>query len=406
MIYTCKPARVEIYVNTGRKTTAQIKAETGCTALINGGLFNMSDFTPVCHLKVDGRVLAKDQYKYWGFGWNDADLELTQDYSGYKNYISCVCMVKDGQAEKMHYSSDLGGYRPRTAIGVFEDGRVWLYADATNTKTPEQLQKYAISQGVKHAIMLDGGGSTQGAAPGTTVNASRTVHNYICVWTDDKIVKDDEKMKIYLSPSAQPANTYATGNTNEQVQCNRIAEAAKTALERCGFEVKKAPEGQSYKKNVEESNAWGADLHIPIHTNAGGGYGAVVFVYSRTKSRLAYATPVYDALCKIVPKANTYGVRENAGLYEVSQSKASCIYLECEFHDNAELAKWIIDHVEEIGEAICEGVCKGAGVTYVAKKETSAIYRVQTGAFSKKENAEKLAAELKTKGYDTYIVGG
>ena len=61
---------------------------------------------------------------------------------------------------------------------------------------------------------------------------------------------------------------YATGNTNEQEQCNKIAEYAKTELQRCGFEVKKAPEGQAMAKNISESNSWNADLHIPIHTNA------------------------------------------------------------------------------------------------------------------------------------------
>lgn len=35
---------------------------------------------------------------------------------------------------------------------------------------------------------------------------------------------------------------------------------------------------------------------------------------------------------------------------------------------------------------------------------TAELYRVQTGAFSKKENAERLALELNTKGIDTYIV--
>lgn len=35
---------------------------------------------------------------------------------------------------------------------------------------------------------------------------------------------------------------------------------------------------------------------------------------------------------------------------------------------------------------------------------TATIYRVQVGAFSKKENADKLAKELNTKGIDTYIV--
>lgn len=36
--------------------------------------------------------------------------------------------------------------------------------------------------------------------------------------------------------------------------------------------------------------------------------------------------------------------------------------------------------------------------------KTDALYRVQTGAFGNKSYAERLAAELKTKGFDTYIV--
>ena len=35
---------------------------------------------------------------------------------------------------------------------------------------------------------------------------------------------------------------------------------------------------------------------------------------------------------------------------------------------------------------------------------TATIYRVQTGAFSRKENADRLALELNTKGIDTYVV--
>ncbi|MBE6906010.1 MAG: hypothetical protein E7476_07050 [Ruminococcaceae bacterium] len=38
-----------------------------------------------------------------------------------------------------------------------------------------------------------------------------------------------------------------------------------------------------------------------------------------------------------------------------------------------------------------------------ANTETKTIYRVQTGAFSNKANAEKLAAELQNKGYQTII---
>ena len=71
--------------------------------------------------------------------------------------------------------------------------------------------------------------------------------------------------KIYLSPSNQNANVYKVGNTNEMVQCNRIAESAKYHLERHGFEVKKAPQGQNMWTSINESNSWGANLHVPKH---------------------------------------------------------------------------------------------------------------------------------------------
>ena len=162
-------------------------------------------------------------------------------------------------------------------------------------------------------------------------------------------------MKIYLSPSMQVHNAYAWGNTNERVQCSRIAEAAERALERNGFEVKKAPEGQSMEKNVQESNSWKADLHVPIHTNAGGGEGTLVMIYG--KGDLAAGQAVYDAVQAVTPGKVNYGVRVNSGLYELSYTRASAVYVECEFHDRADLAEWITGHTDELGEAICKGIC-------------------------------------------------
>lgn len=178
--------------------------------------------------------------------------------------------------------------------------------------------------------------------------------------------------KIYLSPSMQIHNAYATGNTTECEQCNRIANYAKIALERCGFSVKKAPEGQSMTANINESNAWGADLHIPIHTNAANGQsgGTVVFVYDTSASNMKLATPIYNAVQAITPGQTNFGVRANPELAELNQTRATAVYVECEFHDRADYAQWIINHVEDLGEAIAKGVCSGYGVTYIAPNNT------------------------------------
>lgn len=176
------------------------------------------------------------------------------------------------------------------------------------------------------------------------------------------------KLKIYLSPSDQLSNPYADGGTNEAQQCRRIAAACRTALERCGFEVKTSfadGENAMYDR-VRESNAWGADLHLCIHTNAGGGRGCVVFVASKSEERMKFAQPVFDEIDAITPYRSVYGIREKQ-FYEIRNTNAVCVYCECEFHDSPLLARWIVGHTDDIGEALCRGICRAAGKKYIEK---------------------------------------
>lgn len=382
------PQRVEIYISAGRHTAAQVRTITGADVAINGGLYDMGTMRPNCHLRVKGVDYASDPYNYiYGYGWPQGSGALKPVESRNKatvdNYICCSWMVTGGKAVKMVYAPDTGGRRGNTGLGVMPDGSIVadVHTEA-DPVTPEELQAEMAALGVRDAMRLDGGGSSQLASSVGNVTSTRKVHNYICIWGDVEPEKE-ESMKIYLSPSAQPSNLYAAGNTNEQAQCNWIAEAAKTALERCGFDVKKAPEGQSYQDNVAESNAWGADIHVPIHTNAGGGHGPIVFIYGRTTARIALAQPVYDALNAVVPTASGYGVQAKPGLYEVANSKAKCVYIECAFHDNKSEAQWIIDNVTLLGEEIARGLCNGTGAKYVEpKKETAPVEPESPAAYA------------------------
>lgn len=208
--------------------------------------------------------------------------------------------------------------------------------------------------------------------------------------------------KIYLSPSSQPANTYAAGDTNEQTQCRRIALAAVTALERCGFAVKtNVRDGRTMYDRVRESNEWDADLHLPIHTNAFNGKlkGTRMFCSSLSGEGGKACKAILKALAPVVP-----GESDNvqvADFYEITASNAPCAYCEAAFHDNEEQAAWIIGHTNDIAEGICKGVCDYFGVPYVEEKT---LYRVQVGAFRVRENAERMRDELKEKGYDAFIV--
>jgi N-acetylmuramoyl-L-alanine amidase len=113
--------------------------------------------------------------------------------------------------------------------------------------------------------------------------------------------------KIYISPSNQVGNIYATGNTNEKEQCHKIARACVETLAENGFEVLCTYNNDMYKR-VEESNAFGADIHIAIHTNATAKHnvtgGSQVLLYSSDGERAKAGNAVLSKLAPITPGKN------------------------------------------------------------------------------------------------------
>ena len=215
--------------------------------------------------------------------------------------------------------------------------------------------------------------------------------------------------KIYLSPSDQDGNLYAYGGTNEMVQCRRIADVCETALKRCGFQVINNKTDEM-EERVAESNRWGADLHMPIHTNAFNGVVAGTRIMSYDLSGEGYraSKAVLDALAPVTP-GTSENISARPGLYEIRYSNAPCVYVEAEFHDVPKIAKWIIENVVLIGESIAKGVCAYFDVPYVepaAEQEGETIYRVQVGAFRNPENAVNAQEDLKKAGFDGFIVKG
>jgi N-acetylmuramoyl-L-alanine amidase len=172
--------------------------------------------------------------------------------------------------------------------------------------------------------------------------------------------------KIFLSPSNQTPNTYAYGDTNEAVECGKMAQAAEKALKRCGFQVK-TMQWESMQVRCKESDKWGADLHIPIHTNAFDTKvaGTRTMVYKKSGEAYEAAQDIHNELAPITP-GKSENITAHPELYELKAPKAPSVYLEVDFHDNKEAAKWLVENTEAIGEAICKGVCKHFGVKYVA----------------------------------------
>ena len=170
--------------------------------------------------------------------------------------------------------------------------------------------------------------------------------------------------RIYLSPSNQFSNTYATGNTNEMAQCDKIASATATALKRCGFEVKVGKSGDNMQNRCNESDSFNADIHMPIHTNAYNGQvtgGTRIFCLNSNGRNACQA--ILNELGKISP-GTADSISYQTGLYEINVPKALTVYVECEFHDTKTGSAWVINNTAKIGEAICKGLCSYFGIKY------------------------------------------
>lgn len=175
--------------------------------------------------------------------------------------------------------------------------------------------------------------------------------------------------KVFLSPSNQYDNRYAYGDTTEGVQCGKIAEACRKALERSGVTVKLMHD-ESMQEKCAASNAFGADLHVPIHTNAFNGAvsGTRMFYYAEGGEGQKACQAIFARLAPVTP-GTSENIRANASLYEVRVPAAPTAYIECEFHDNPTASQWIVEHTTDIGEAIAQGICDYFGVAFKAPEQ-------------------------------------
>ena len=178
-IFAC--AQAQIYYNKAKMTPAQIKAKTGCTHIMNGYLFNGS-FQPLGWTVIDGKVISRDIYQDWGISiGSDGKPQMLTDRGG--SFLSGVPLLKNRAKLERNLTPDVARPAARTAVGWMPDGRICLWCDKTSL-TRGQLQNKLLDLGVTDALMLDGGGSTQGIFPNGKVASSRKIPTLLLFWAE------------------------------------------------------------------------------------------------------------------------------------------------------------------------------------------------------------------------------
>lgn len=386
-----KIERIQIYVNKSAKTLAEIKAETGADYLINGGLYQGAQ--AVCHLRADGRTYAKDPYTYWGYAWDTGpDITLRSvPAAERRNYICCVCLLRGGKAETLIYNRDVGGSRPRTAMGI-KDGALCLYC--TNSgRTPEELQAELLALGWESAVMLDGGGSSQCDLAGKRIVSNRKVHNLILVYKrkrapsePDDSDKEDKPMStkytVCLDPGHGPdtVNGSPDGSYKEREFAWDMYTRIRPLLERHGVNVictRTEDTKPSLTARCEVSNKAGADLFVSLHSNADGGSGwgttRGLLVYTSsgpmTAKRNVAATAIVNRAHEAGVRLHGSGVAHQIEYTVLAKTDAPAVLIEYGFHTNQEDIGLLkdISYRDKLAEATAKGVCDFLGIDWTAE---------------------------------------
>ncbi len=159
-------------------------------------------------------------------------------------------------------------------------------------------------------------------------------------------------------------------------------------------------------ERTKKANQLKADLFLSIHANAYGtgswneANGIETYIYT-LKDVKAYgiAKLIHKYLIHLTRRKDR-GVKAGDFLV-LRETKMTAILCECGFMTHREEA--LLLKSTTYRKTCAEAILKGLVEFYNLKLKSVGLWKVQVGAFSKKENAETLAGELKENGYQAFV---
>ena len=222
--------------------------------------------------------------------------------------------------------------------------------------------------------------------------------------------------KVFISAGHGGSDSGAVGNGFKEKDLNlSIALACGDYLKSRGVEVRMSrvkDENDDLNQEARESNAFGPDLTVSIHNNAGGGDGVEAWYSIVGGLGKTCAENILAEVVKIGQNSRGAKTRKGSNGRDyygfIRQTKAPAVIVECTFIDNATDIQIINTESKRVvmGEAIAKGILKTLGIadsapvattTPTTKSVEEVAKEVIAGKYGNGE-ARKIA--LKNAGYD------
>lgn len=205
--------------------------------------------------------------------------------------------------------------------------------------------------------------------------------------------------KIYINPGHSDVDPGAVGYETERVLNVKVSDFMNRHLLENYEVLTKVTEGKINSTAVvsREANAWGADLFVSIHFNAGGGDGYEALVHNENRVALG---KLFEKYVKAAGQ-NSRGVKLRPGLAVLRLTNMPAVLNEGAFVDHkADIADWNEDaELQKLGIAYAEAAAEYLGL----ERKDKPLYRVQVGAYHNRSGAEAMKKRLEAAGFPAMI---
>lgn len=157
----------------------------------------------------------------------------------------------------------------------------------------------------------------------------------------------------------------------------------------------------SLSQRTDAANQWGADYYLSIHINAGGGTGFESYIYPGVSApTTTYQNDIHEEVVKLVDFPNRG--KKTANFHVLRESNMPALLTENGFIDNVNDANKLKS--SSFLTTIARGHANGLARAFNLTKKPTILYKVQIGAFSNKSNADNLASDARSKGFDAIVL--
>lgn len=381
------------------KTLKAWAQEQGADITYNLAWFNMVGKGNDQYGVIKGRTLQDLRCNGVMCGYGGTAERLTLD-SG--NYVSGVKVaIKDCVVQKGLTTSRVNACS-RNMCGMLADGR-YIHVQSSDGCTEDEVARYVNGKyTVALLLVQDAGGSTgmyRAAdgylfAPEREGTNGRPVCSVVCIKAKNKKQEGNKvSKKVFIGVGHGGSDPGASANGLVEKTVNlTMAQALRDELVRHGVEVKMSrekDENDTVAQEVDECNAYGPDLAVEVHNNAGGGKGFEAYIYPGSATGRKMAENI-EAEVKAIGQTSR-GVKTSTGFMWVRSTKAPSVLLEGFFVDGADYTKF--DTVAEqraMGVAYAKGVLKTLGIAYITPAEEGAAVEKLQDAMEKVQKAAGL----------------